>query len=163
MYAINYYGAYSRPQMSRWTWPPASILQINAMQAGLLKVVPQAVLDLLTWQEVEKKVCGDPEISVDALKRLSECPDLNHFEFTQYEYVEMIRFIYHAKCKKLKCIPVLTSFFIMELIFVVFYILLAHYEDLEPSNIRVQYLWEALTNFTNGEFALCFMVYCFPA
>lgn len=48
------------------------LLQIAAMQAGLLKVVPQAVLDLLTWQEVEKKVCGDPEISVEALKRLSE-------------------------------------------------------------------------------------------
>lgn len=46
--------------------------QIAAMQAGLLKVVPQAVLDLLTWQEVEKKVCGDPEITVEALKRLSE-------------------------------------------------------------------------------------------
>lgn len=51
------------------------------MQAGLLKVVPQAVLDLLTWQEVEKKVCGDPEISVDALKRLSECPALKRFEY----------------------------------------------------------------------------------
>lgn len=50
------------------------------MQAGLLKVVPQAVLDLLTWQEVEKKVCGDPEISVDALKRLSECLASYHFE-----------------------------------------------------------------------------------
>lgn len=49
------------------------------MQAGLLKVVPQAVLDLLTWQEVEKKVCGDPEISVDALKRLSECPIVIQF------------------------------------------------------------------------------------
>lgn len=47
------------------------LLQIAAMQAGLLKVVPQAVLDLLTWQEVEKKVCGDPEITVEALKRLS--------------------------------------------------------------------------------------------
>uniref|UniRef100_A0A672I8L7 E3 ubiquitin-protein ligase HECTD3-like n=1 Tax=Salarias fasciatus TaxID=181472 RepID=A0A672I8L7_SALFA len=45
--------------------------QIAAMRAGLLKVVPQAVLDLLTWQEVEKKVCGDPEITVEALK-LSE-------------------------------------------------------------------------------------------
>ena len=44
------------------------------MHAGLVKVVPQAVLDLLTWQEVEKKVCGDPEITVEALKRLSECP-----------------------------------------------------------------------------------------
>ncbi|KAG7238099.1 hypothetical protein INR49_031291 [Caranx melampygus] len=66
------------------------------MQAGLLKVVPQAVLDLLTWQEVEKKVCGDPEITVEALKRLTR------------------------------------------------------YEDLEQSDVRVQYLWEALTNFTNG-------------
>lgn len=56
------------------------ILQITAMQAGLLKVVPQAVLDLLTWQEVEKKVCGDPEISVDALKRLSEYSASYHFE-----------------------------------------------------------------------------------
>uniref|UniRef100_A0A672I936 HECT domain-containing protein n=1 Tax=Salarias fasciatus TaxID=181472 RepID=A0A672I936_SALFA len=45
--------------------------QIAALRAGLLKVVPQAVLDLLTWQEVEKKVCGDPEITVEALK-LSE-------------------------------------------------------------------------------------------
>lgn len=42
------------------------------MQAGLLKVVPQAVLDLLTWQELEKKVCGDPEVTVDALRKLSE-------------------------------------------------------------------------------------------
>lgn len=48
------------------------VLQIAAMQAGLLKVVPQAVLDVQSWQEVEKKVCGDPEISVEALKRLSE-------------------------------------------------------------------------------------------
>lgn len=71
--------------------------QIAAMQAGLLKVVPQAVLDLLTWQEVEKKVCGDPEISVEALKRLTR------------------------------------------------------YEDLEQTDLRVQYLWEALTNFTNED------------
>ena len=47
--------------------------QVSAMQAGLLKVVPQAVLDLLTWQELEKKVCGDPEVTVDALRKLSEC------------------------------------------------------------------------------------------
>ncbi|KAM7400218.1 hypothetical protein PAMA_004763 [Pampus argenteus] len=71
--------------------------QIAAIQAGLLKVVPQAVLDMLTWQEVEKKVCGDPEITVEALKRLTR------------------------------------------------------YEDLEQSDVRVQYLWEALTNFTNED------------
>lgn len=71
--------------------------QIAAMRAGLVKVVPQAVLDLLTWQEVEKKVCGDPEITVEALKRLTR------------------------------------------------------YEDLEQTDVRVQYLWEALTNFTNED------------
>ncbi|XP_051556154.1 E3 ubiquitin-protein ligase HECTD3-like isoform X3 [Myxocyprinus asiaticus] len=71
--------------------------QIAALQAGLVKVVPQAVLDLLTWQEVEKKVCGDPEITVEALKRLTR------------------------------------------------------YEDLEQTDVRVQYLWEALMNFTNED------------
>lgn len=45
------------------------------MQAGLLKVVPQAVLDLLTWQELEKKVCGDPEVTVDALRKLTRFED----------------------------------------------------------------------------------------
>lgn len=63
--------------MSFWSYVFFSYLfflifsQIAAMQAGLLKVVPQAVLDLLTWQELEKKVCGDPEVTVEALKKLS--------------------------------------------------------------------------------------------
>ncbi|KFP83825.1 E3 ubiquitin-protein ligase HECTD3, partial [Apaloderma vittatum] len=43
--------------------------QIAAMRAGLLCVVPQPVLDLLTWQQLEKKVCGDPEITVTELQR----------------------------------------------------------------------------------------------
>ena len=42
-----------------------------ALRRGLLSVVPRAVLDLLTWQELEKKICGDPEISVEALRRTS--------------------------------------------------------------------------------------------
>nr|DBA17736.1 TPA: hypothetical protein GDO54_016064 [Pyxicephalus adspersus] len=71
--------------------------QVEAIQAGLLKVVPQAVLDLLTWQELEKRVCGDPEISVDALKKLTR------------------------------------------------------FEDLGATDIRVQYFWEALNNFTNED------------
>ncbi|XP_010155129.1 PREDICTED: E3 ubiquitin-protein ligase HECTD3-like, partial [Eurypyga helias] len=41
---------------------------IAAMRAGLLRVVPQPVLDLLTWQQLEKKVCGDPEITVAKLR-----------------------------------------------------------------------------------------------
>uniref|UniRef100_A0A8C9EIS6 E3 ubiquitin-protein ligase HECTD3 n=1 Tax=Pavo cristatus TaxID=9049 RepID=A0A8C9EIS6_PAVCR len=42
--------------------------QVAAIRAGLLCVVPQAVLDLLTWQELERKVCGNPEVTVDELK-----------------------------------------------------------------------------------------------
>ncbi|XP_060940191.1 E3 ubiquitin-protein ligase HECTD3-like [Limanda limanda] len=74
-----------------------SKMQIAAMQAGLLKVVPQAVLDLLTWQEAEKKVCGDPEISVEALRQNTR------------------------------------------------------YMDLEQSDGRVLFFWEAMTNFTNED------------
>ncbi|NXJ73625.1 HECD3 ligase, partial [Trogon melanurus] len=43
--------------------------QIAAMRAGLLCVVPQPVLDLLTWKQLERKVCGDPEITVAELQR----------------------------------------------------------------------------------------------
>jgi len=43
--------------------------QIKAIRTGLLKVVPRAVLDLLTWQELESRICGEPEITVEALKK----------------------------------------------------------------------------------------------
>lgn len=46
-------------------------MQLEWIRRGLLSVIPQAVLDLLTWQELEKRICGDPEISVEALKRTS--------------------------------------------------------------------------------------------
>lgn len=44
-----------------------------ALRAGLLRVVPQAVLDLLTWQQLERKVCGNPELTVDDVKTFSKC------------------------------------------------------------------------------------------
>ncbi|XP_005111371.2 E3 ubiquitin-protein ligase HECTD3 [Aplysia californica] len=43
--------------------------QLKAMRAGLLKVIPEAVLDLLTWQELESRICGEPEITVESLKK----------------------------------------------------------------------------------------------
>ncbi|NWQ65455.1 HECD3 ligase, partial [Neopipo cinnamomea] len=51
--------------------------QIAAMRAGLLRVVPQAVLDLLTWQQVEKRICGNPEITVDELRKFIKFDDLS--------------------------------------------------------------------------------------
>ena len=47
-------------------------LKLEAIRRGLLKVIPQAVLDLLTWQELERKVCGDPEITIEELRRSSK-------------------------------------------------------------------------------------------
>lgn len=48
------------------------VLQISAIRTGLLKTVPQAVLDLLTWQELEQRISGDPDISIEALRRSSK-------------------------------------------------------------------------------------------
>ena len=43
--------------------------QIDAIREGFTSVVPVEILHLLTWQELELKVCGNPEISVAALKK----------------------------------------------------------------------------------------------
>jgi len=71
--------------------------QIAALQRGLLSVVPQAVLDLMTWQEMEQRICGDPEISLEGLKKAT------------------------------------------------------HYDDLNATDQRVVFLWEALEKFTNED------------
>ncbi|NWX09191.1 HECD3 ligase, partial [Caloenas nicobarica] len=49
--------------------------QIAAIRAGLLQVVPQPVLDLLTWQQLEKKICGHPEITVAELRKFIRFED----------------------------------------------------------------------------------------
>lgn len=43
--------------------------QIDAIRQGLTTVIPVELLNLITWQELELKVCGNPEISVVALKK----------------------------------------------------------------------------------------------
>jgi len=46
--------------------------QIEAIRRGLTQVVPQAAFELFTWQEVEKRICGDAEITIAALRQNSE-------------------------------------------------------------------------------------------
>merc|ERR1712141_511916 len=60
--------------------------QIEAIRQGLLKTIPQAVIDLLTWQELEVKICGDPEISVEALQKSAHYEDLTESS-TQIKYL----------------------------------------------------------------------------
>lgn len=43
--------------------------QLDAIREGLTSVVPSDVLKLLTWQELELRVCGNPDISIEVLKR----------------------------------------------------------------------------------------------
>lgn len=50
--------------------------QIEAMYRGLLKVVPSSLLDLLTWQELELKICGNPSVNVEELRKSTFCEDL---------------------------------------------------------------------------------------
>ena len=58
--------------------------QVEAIRAGLLRVVPQAVLDLLTWQQLEKKVCGNPEVTVDELKKFVTFEDFDSSHVQQF-------------------------------------------------------------------------------
>ncbi|POI25210.1 hypothetical protein CIB84_011040 [Bambusicola thoracicus] len=58
--------------------------QVEAIRAGLLRVVPQAVLDLLTWQQLEKKVCGNPEVTVDELKKFITFEDFDSSRVQQF-------------------------------------------------------------------------------
>lgn len=43
--------------------------QTGAIRSGLTTVVPGEVLQLLTWQELETRVSGNPEISIEDLKK----------------------------------------------------------------------------------------------
>lgn len=53
-------------------------IQIAAIRKGLLKTVPQAVFDLLTWQELEHRISGNPDITIEALKRSGRRLYTNH-------------------------------------------------------------------------------------
>jgi hypothetical protein len=46
--------------------------EIEAIKAGFTTVVPSLVLPLLTWRELEAKVCGTPVIDVEVLKKITE-------------------------------------------------------------------------------------------
>lgn len=43
--------------------------QVEAIKKGIFSVVPQQTVNLLTWQEMERIVSGEAEITMDVLKR----------------------------------------------------------------------------------------------
>lgn len=54
-----------------------SQVQIKAIRRGLFKVVPASLMDLLTWQELEMKICGNPSVDVENLRKSTYCEDLS--------------------------------------------------------------------------------------
>ena len=46
--------------------------EIDAIKAGFFSVVPSLVLPLLTWRDLEAKVCGTPIIDVEVLKKMTD-------------------------------------------------------------------------------------------
>ena len=42
--------------------------QAEAIRKGLCLIVPEGVLNLLTWRELETIVCGKPILDIDLLK-----------------------------------------------------------------------------------------------
>lgn len=50
-----------------------SYRQLDALRRGFLFSVPPSALFLITWSGLEQAVCGDPVISVAALRASSRC------------------------------------------------------------------------------------------
>lgn len=48
-----------------------SRLQMHYVKLGLYSIVPREALSLLTWQELELRVCGEPTLDVQVLKRVT--------------------------------------------------------------------------------------------
>jgi E3 ubiquitin-protein ligase HECTD3 len=42
------------------------------MREGFVSVVPSLVLPLFTWRQIEMKICGNAEIDIDALKKITQ-------------------------------------------------------------------------------------------
>ena len=64
--------------------------QINAIKEGLFQVVPSQVMALMTWQELEEKICGSPEIPIDKLQQSA------HYDCELNSKSPRVRFMWQA-------------------------------------------------------------------
>lgn len=46
-----------------------TLIQVRAIREGFLSVVPEAALNLITWREIEIRICGNPEITIEELRK----------------------------------------------------------------------------------------------
>ncbi|ETO29431.1 hypothetical protein RFI_07691 [Reticulomyxa filosa] len=62
-----------------------------AMRRGLATVIPIHYLNILTWSELEKMVCGNPIIDVDLLKRMTSYSNCDVNDAHIRLYWDMVR------------------------------------------------------------------------
>ena len=46
-------------------------MQLNAVRRGLATIVPQHLLTLFTWRELEEMVCGVPKLDIELLQAMT--------------------------------------------------------------------------------------------
>lgn len=71
--------------------------QIQAMRKGLSTVVPESLLQLMTWQDLEWRVCGRPYVDVGLLRRHTEYSGMLNFFFLGVVFLPS-RFLYLILC-----------------------------------------------------------------
>lgn len=83
-----------------------SHLQVAALRRGVGDTVPIQLLNLCTWKDIEWKVCGEPRIDVNLLRRHTTCsglpsdaPHVGYFwqtlqEFSQQDRRGFLRFVW---------------------------------------------------------------------
>ncbi|EDO36112.1 predicted protein, partial [Nematostella vectensis] len=83
-----------------------SVQQVLALRRGLMSVIPESALSLITWNELERGICGNPDVSPSVLKSackygddLSESSECIKFlwaalaQFTNDERSRFLRFV----------------------------------------------------------------------
>lgn len=138
-----------------------------ALRAGLLRVVPQPVLDLLTWQQLERKVCGNPELTVDDVKKFSKCQGWREALLDNARPSHASCAVLSSRGERLPCSlgppPAFTrgctegcvasrvNFLCWELLTKHLFLAAVTFEDLQSDDPRIRIFFEALSNFTSGE------------
>ena len=70
---------------------------MDALRKGLLQVVPEAVLQLLTLKEFEERICGKADIPIEALEKNSTSVNwLNNVQMICFSIYNYYFWAFHA-------------------------------------------------------------------
>ncbi|KAF6038014.1 HECTD3 [Bugula neritina] len=85
----------------------------QSYREGFLSVVPEAALNLITWREIEIRICGNPEITIEELRKSVHLDELEASDermkmfweaMTNFSYEDRSRFLrFVTGRKRLPC------------------------------------------------------------